>query len=42
MTTIRIVTDSSSDLTDDQVADYGIVIVPLTVRFGEQEFVDAI
>lgn len=40
MTTIRIVTDSSSDLTDEQVADYGIVVVPLTVRFGDQEFVD--
>ncbi len=40
MTTIRIVTDSSSDLTDEQVSTYGIVVVPLTVRFGNDEFVD--
>ena len=37
---VRIVTDSSSDLTDEQVNEFGISIVPLTVRFGEQEFVD--
>ena len=37
---VRIVTDSSSDLTDEQVADFAITVVPLTVRFGDQEFVD--
>lgn len=40
MSTIRIVTDSSSDLTDEQVAGYGIVVVPLSIRFGNEEFVD--
>lgn len=40
MKPVRIVTDSSCDLTDDQVARYGITVVPLTVRFGDQEFVD--
>lgn len=37
---IRIVTDSSCDL-PQQVADAdGITIVPLAIRFGEEEFVD--
>lgn len=40
MTSVRIVTDSSSDLTDEQVAEFGVVVVPLSIRFGEQEFVD--
>jgi len=37
---VYLVTDSSSDLTDDEVAPYDIEIVPLTVRFGGDEFVD--
>lgn len=40
MPTIRIVTDSSCDLPQDIADEHGIVIVPLTVRFGEEEFVD--
>ncbi len=40
MTAVRIVTDSSSDLTDEQTAQFGVVVVPLTIRFGEEEFVD--
>ena len=40
MTAVRVVTDSSSDLTDEQVSRYGIVVVPLTIRFGDEEFVD--
>ena len=38
--TIRIVTDSSCDLPPALETRHGITIVPLTVRFGEQEFVD--
>jgi DegV family protein with EDD domain len=38
--TIRIVTDSACDLPDDVVEQHKISIVPLTIRFGEQEFVD--
>jgi DegV family protein with EDD domain len=38
--TVRIVTDSACDLPDDVVRDLGIEIVPLTIRFGDQEFVD--
>ena len=37
---IRIVTDSSSDLPQDLASGQGIDIVPLTIRFGEEEFID--
>lgn len=37
---VRIVTDSSSDLTDDEVAKHGIEVVPLSIRFGDEEFED--
>ena len=37
---IRIVTDSSCDLPDDAIARYRIEVVPLTVRFGEEELLD--
>ena len=38
--TVRIVTDSACDLTDDEVARWGVEVVSLTIRFGEEEFVD--
>jgi len=37
---VRIVTDSSCDLTEEQARDLGIEVVPLTVRFGDVELVD--
>ncbi len=37
---VRIVTDSSCDLTDDEVAELGIEVVPLTIRFGDEELED--
>ncbi|MCU1461949.1 MAG: hypothetical protein JWO37_2024 [Acidimicrobiales bacterium] len=37
---VRVVTDSSCDLPDDLVAQHGITIVPLTIRFGAEELVD--
>jgi len=37
---IRIVTDSSCDLPDDVLAQNRIEVVPLTIRFGEEELVD--
>jgi DegV family protein with EDD domain len=37
---IRIVTDSACDLPEAVAADLGIEIVPLTIRFGQEEFVD--
>jgi DegV family protein with EDD domain len=37
---VRVVTDSACDLPDDVATELGIVIVPLTIRFGADEFVD--
>jgi len=37
---VKVITDSSSDLPDDLVDQLGIGVVPLTVRFGTEEFVD--
>src|SRR6478672_8393019 len=42
MAGVRIVTDSACDLPQDLVVRHGIAIVPLTIRFGEEEFVDRI
>ncbi|MBJ7366955.1 MAG: DegV family protein [Ilumatobacteraceae bacterium] len=38
---IRIVTDSSSDLPLDLVSQWGICVVALSVRFGDGDFVDS-
>jgi DegV family protein with EDD domain len=40
--TVGIVTDSSSDLPEEAVAELGISVVPLTIRFGSKEFVDRV
>ena len=37
---VRIVTDSACDLPDAACSELGIEVVPLTIRFGEREFVD--
>lgn len=37
---VRIVTDSSSDLTDAEITELGIEVVPLTIRFGDEELED--
>ena len=37
---IRIVTDSSCDLPAEVAAQHGIRIVPLSIRFGDDEFID--
>ena len=38
--TVRIVTDSASDLPESACEEFGIEVVPLTIRFGTREFVD--
>lgn len=38
--TIRIVTDSACDLSDEELTEWGIGLVPLSIRFGDDEFVD--
>ena len=37
---VRIVTDSSCDLPASIADDLSITIVPLTIRFGDDEFID--
>ena len=40
--TIRIVTDSASDISLEEAEDLGIEVVPLSVRFGEAEYTDLV
>lgn len=40
MAGIRVVTDSSCDLTEETLSELGIGLVPLRIRFGEEELVD--
>jgi DegV family protein with EDD domain len=37
---VRIVTDSSCDLPEAVVTAHGIRVVPLSIRFGDEEFID--
>jgi DegV family protein with EDD domain len=37
---IRIVTDSSCDLPQSVVDEHGVRVVPLSIRFGDEEFID--
>jgi DegV family protein with EDD domain len=37
---VRIVTDSACDLDDELCRELGVTVVPLTIRFGDEEFVD--
>lgn len=39
---VRIVTDSTSDITLEQAAELGVEIVPLSVHFGEETFIDGV
>lgn len=38
--TVRIVTDSACDLRGDEVDELSIEVVPLSIRFGDDEYVD--
>jgi DegV family protein with EDD domain len=40
MADVGIVTDSACDLTDEEAASHGIAIVPLSIRFGDEEYED--
>jgi DegV family protein with EDD domain len=37
---VHVVTDSACDLSDELSASSGIIVVPLTIRFGTEEFED--
>ena len=39
---VKIVTDSLSDITDDLAQELGIIVVPLTVFFGHESFLDRV
>jgi DegV family protein with EDD domain len=39
---VRIVTDSAADLSADEVARLGVEVVPLSIRFGADEFTDGV
>ena len=40
--TIRIVTDSTCDLPEATVAEYGITVVPLYINVGDQSYLDGV
>jgi len=40
--TVKIVTDSLSDITDDLARELGVTVVPLYVRFGEEVYRDRV
>jgi len=40
--TVRIVTDSTSDLTQEITNELGITVVPLYVRFGDEVYIDGV
>ncbi len=40
MSGVRVVTDSACDLSEELAQRYGIEVVPLTIRFGDDELLD--
>ena len=39
---IRIITDSASDITQEEARTWGIQVLPLRTIFGEEEFLDGV
>ena len=39
---VRIITDSASDISQEWAKDWNITVLPLKVRFGEEEFLDGV
>ena len=42
MAGVRIVTDSACDLTTAEAEEHGVRVVPLTIRFGDEELTDRV
>ena len=42
MPSVAIVTDSASDITREMQEQHGITVVPLTVRFGHETYLDGV
>ena len=39
---VRVITDSACDLPKELIEEHGIEVVPLTIRFGTEEFTDGV
>ena len=39
---VRVVTDSTADLTPEQIAELGVAVAPLTVSFGDMTYEDGV
>ena len=39
---VRIITDSASDISQERAAEWGITVLSLKVRFGDEEFLDGV
>ncbi len=39
---VRIATDSASDIPQEKAKEWGITVIPLKVRFGEEEYLDGV
>ncbi|MGH9112415.1 MAG: DegV family protein [Acidimicrobiales bacterium] len=39
---VRIVTDSAADLAGSEIEELGVVVVPLSIRFGDTEYSDGV
>ncbi len=42
MARVRVITDSSCDLPEELVREFGIDVVSLSIRFGDEEFLDRV
>lgn len=42
MAGVRVVTDSACDLSHDRADELGVRVVPLSIRFGDEEYVDGV
>ena len=39
---VRIITDSASDISQELAGEWNITVLPLKVRFGEEEYLDGV
>lgn len=39
---VRIITDSASDISQEKAKEWGITVLPLPTRFGEEEYLDGV
>lgn len=39
---VRIITDSASDISQERAKEWGITVLPLKVRFGDEEYLDGV